>query len=189
MLVCALMAAGAWLFSELPNVSDEIDRFHRASRQFPVEFTVEEAVDWDVFIEPSSASRSGLRFEIVDAEGEPVRLGSDHGFTYNWFSRSGRSIASAALDPGTYRMTVTEGTASVAIGDSPGAEIFRAVGGGVLIGGVLGLLGIVVMIVSAVRDTRRRNQNNEPPPPSPWSSGEWSSGEWSSGEWPEEPGR
>jgi len=175
-LVVGVLAAGAWLFAELPSVSDEIDRFHRASPQLPVEFEVVESVDWDVFIEPSVSSLSGLRFEIVDASGDRVRLGSDHGFTYNWFGRSGRSIASVELEPGTYRVEIVEGFSTVAVGRSPGGKIFRAIGGAVLIGALLGVTGVVIMIVSAVRDTRRRTENAEPPPPSPWSSGEWPAG-------------
>ena len=172
-LVLGALAAGGWLVAELPSVSDEIDRFHRASPQAPVEFTVREAVDWDVFIEPSVASQSGFRFEILDSGGARVPLGRDHGFTYNWFGRSGRSIASVRLAPDTYRVEVIEGGATVAVGSSPGGRIFRAIGGAILIGAVLGITGIAIMIVSAVRDTRRRNANAEPPPPSPWSSGEW----------------
>lgn len=85
-----MVAAGAWLFAELPSVS----------------------------------SQSGFRFEVV------------------------------------------EGSSTVAVGPGSGGRIFR------VIGGVLGIAGIVIMIVSAVRDTRRRAENAEPPP-SPWSSGEW----------------
>lgn len=168
-----VLAAGGWLIAELPSVSDEIDRFHRASPQRPVEFTVLEPVDWDVFIEPSVSSQSGFRFEIIDSAGAPVPLGREHGFTYNWFGRSGRSIASVRLAPDTYRAEVVEGDATVAVGPSPGGRILRAIGGAVLIGAALGITGVAIMIVSAVRDTRRRNENAEPPPPSPWSSGEW----------------
>jgi hypothetical protein len=173
LVVLGVLAAGAWLFVSLPSVSDDIDRFHRASPQIPAEFTVVERVEWDVFIEPSVASQSGFRFEIVDAGGQRVPLGRDHGFTYNWFGRSGRSIASVELDPGTYRVRVVEGTAGVAVGASPGGAILRAVGGALLIGALLGISGLVIAVVSAVRDTRRRNRDAEPPPPSPWSSGEW----------------
>ena len=172
-LILGVLAAGGWLFVEMPSVSDELDGFHRASREAPVEFTVDERVDWDVFLEPSVASQSGFRFEILDARGDRVALGREHGFSYAWFGRSGRSIASVVLEPGTYLMQVVEGTSTVAVGASPGGRIFRAIGGAVLLGVCIGLTGMVIMVVSAVRDTRRRNENAEPPPPSPWSAGEW----------------
>jgi hypothetical protein len=176
-VLLGVFATGAWLFAALPSVSDEIDRFHRASPQIPAEFTVADTVDWDVFIEPSAASQSGLRFEIVDREGQPVALGRDHGFTYNWFGRSGRSIASVELEPGTYRMQVVDGTQRVAVGPSPGGKIFRVIGGALAVGALLGIPGVVITVVSAVRDTRRRNRDAEPPPPSPWSAGEWPAAE------------
>ncbi|MEZ5245074.1 MAG: hypothetical protein R2707_08270 [Acidimicrobiales bacterium] len=172
-VVLGVLSAGAWLFASLPSVSDDIDRFHRASPQVSTEFTIVETVDWDVFIEPSVTSQSGVRYEIVDAGGRRVPLGRDHGFTYNWFGRSGRSIASVELEPGTYRLRVVDGTASIAVGASPGGKIFRAIGGAVLVGLLLGVPGVVIAVVSAVRDTRRRNRHAEPPPPSPWSAGEW----------------
>ena len=178
-LCLGVIAAVGWFFANAPDVSDEIDRLHRASPDLPAEFTTTQAVDWDVFLEPSSASRVRFRFVILDVEGEPVRLGNDHGSTYEWFSRSGRSIASVVLEPGDYRMEVTEGTGTVALGTGPAGRIFRAVAGAIAIGLLLGLSGIAIRIVSAVRDTRRRTENAEPPPPSPWSSGEW----------PAEPGR
>ncbi len=172
-LALGVLAAGGWLFARLPAVSDELDRFHRAEPGLPAVFTVDDTVDWDVFIEPSTASQSGFRFEIVDDSGEPMPLGNDHGFTYNWFSRSGRSIASVVLAPGTYELRVVDGPSTVAVGASPAGRILWALGGALVIGGVLVVGGAAVMVVSAVRDTRRRNENAEPPPPSPWSSGEW----------------
>jgi hypothetical protein len=172
-MIVAVLAAGVWLMRELPAVSDRIDELHRAEPGRSVRFTVAEAVDWDVFLEPSTARLSGFRFALVDADGTPVRLGDDHGFTYNWFGRSGRSIASADLAPGVYEMWVVEGTAGVAIGSSPGDAVARAILGAALIGGIIGVPALVLTVVSAVRDTRRRNATGEPPPPSPWSSGEW----------------
>ena len=175
--VLGVVAAGVWAIATLPSVSDDIDRLHRASPGAPAEFTVEDAVDWDVFLEPSTLSQSGVRIEVVDERGDPVPLGNEHGFTYEWFGRSGRSIASVALDPGTYRMRVVEGTATVAVGASPGWAILRAVGGAVLIALLVCGPGVVILVVSAVRDTRRRTRDAEPPPPSPWSAGEWPAAE------------
>lgn len=179
-LIClGFIAAFGWFVVKAPSIGDDIDRLDRASPGLPAEFTIAETVDWDVFLEPSAASQARFRFAILDGDGEPVRLGNDHGSTYEWFSRSGRSIASVVLEPGDYRMEVTEGTATVALGPSPTGRIFRVVGGAIGLGSVLGISGIVILIVSAVRDTRRRTESAERPPPSPWSSGEW----------PAEPGR
>jgi hypothetical protein len=178
-LLIGVLGAVGWFVASVPDIADGIDRLHRASPELPVEFDVAEAVDWDAFLEPSSASRARFRFAIVDAAGERARLGNDHGSTYDWFSRSGRSIASVVLGPGRYRMEVTEGFGTVALGASPTGKIFRAVFGALIIGLLVGGAGVVVMIVSAVRETRRRTQNAELPPPSPWSAGEW----------PAEPGR
>jgi len=172
-LISGAMAAVGWFAASAPDIGREIDRLHRASPGVPAEFTITQTVDWDVFLEPSSASRARFRFAILDQAGDELPLGNDHGSTYEWFSRSGRSIASVALAPGEYSMQVTEGQGTVALGRGPGAKIFRSVIGAIAIGGIIGLGGVAIMIVSAVRDTRRRTEDSELPPPSPWSSGEW----------------
>lgn len=185
----ALIAVGGlavvgWLVLALPEMGERADELHRAKMGRPVEFeVVDDVVEWDVFIEPSDRSQSGVRYEIRDADGELVQvgragepgsfLGASGGSSYSWFGRSGRSIASARLQSGTYRLEVVSGDATIAIGRNPAGAVGRAVGGAAALGLPLILGGTAVAVVSAVRDTRRRNRLAEPPPPSPWSSGEW----------------
>ncbi len=175
MLVITVMAVAVWVIATFPGVGDELDDFQRASPEAPADFAVTEPVEWVVFIEPSTASQARFRFEIVDADGEEVTLSNRHGFSYSWFGRSGRSIASVELEPGDYRLLVVEGTAAVALGPSPAGQVAWAIGGAVVIGLLFGGAGTAILVVSAIRDTRRRTRNAERPPPSPWSAGEWPS--------------
>jgi len=174
-----LLAVG-WLVLTLPDVSDRVDALHRAEDGTSTEFTVDESVSWTVFTEPGSESVLGIRYTLTEVgTGEmvtPRRAGSN--FTYAWGSRSGRAVAVVDLEPGTYRLEV-QGPVRIAIGPSPGRPLLVAIAGAILVGGSFVLLGIIIGVVSAVRDTRRRKALNEPPPPSPWTAGEW----------PAEPGR
>jgi hypothetical protein len=173
-MVFAVMAAVIWFVSQVPRISDDIDRLARSSPALPLEFETQETVDWTLFIEPAGASLSGVRFAIVDTSSgdELVLSGSSGSSSYTWFGRSGRAVGGVRIPPGAYLLRV-EGDATIAIGPNPGRSIFRAIGGAALIGIPLLLAGIAVALVSAIRDTRRRTQNAEPPPPSPWSAGEW----------------
>lgn len=174
MIVLGVLAGVAWFGSQLPKVSDDLDALRRTSLQGQLEFELDEAVEWTVFVEPSAAALARVRFDIVNvATGEavPIRRSSSS-FSYAWFGRSGRSIARADIPPGVYRVDL-EGGVTIAIGESPGSRIAWAFGGAALLGLPLVVGGFAVAIVSAIRDTRQRTRDTEPPPPSPWSAGEW----------------
>ncbi|MDW3219086.1 MAG: hypothetical protein R8F63_10800 [Acidimicrobiales bacterium] len=173
------IVAVVWIGARIPAFRDRVDEMYRADAETPASFVVEEDVSWDLFIEPSSRSQSGLRYQLVDEAGEVVALGRSGGSSYDWFGDSGREIATADLAPGRYRLEVTAGDATVAIGRDPTGVITGAIAAALIIGLPLVLGGTALAIVSAIRDTRRRTRTAAPPPPSPWSAGEW----------PAEPGR
>lgn len=168
-----LMIGLAFIIPKVSTLPDDIDALARARTLEPAALEIVEPVGWTIYIEPSNLSLSGIRPSIVDVDsGEPVALRSGGSSSYGWGSRTGRAIARVDLDPGTYELRV-EGAATLAIGDRPGARLWTAVWRGVVVGGTVMLAGIVLAVVSAIRDTRRRNERSEPPPPSPWSAGEW----------------
>lgn len=173
------IVAVVWIAVTIPAFSDRVDEMHRADISSPAVFEVDEAVSWAVFIEPSSRSQSGLRYQLVSESGALVSLGRSGGSTYDWFGDSGREIATADLEPGRYRLEVASGDATLAIGRDPSGVILGAIAGALIVGLPLVLGGAGLAIVSAIRDTRRRTRAAAPPPPSPWSAGEW----------PAEPGR
>ncbi|MEM7140570.1 MAG: hypothetical protein AAF548_05995 [Actinomycetota bacterium] len=165
--------------ASMPEFRDDIDALHRATAGDPVTFRVEEAVDWRIFLEPATASQSGLRYEVTDEDGDVVSLGRSARFSYEWFGDSGREIASVDLAPGTYTLTVISGTSTLGIGQSPGSATWRVFVSTFLVASPLVVGGAALAIVGAIKDTRRRNQTATPPAASAWSSGEW----------PAEPGR
>jgi hypothetical protein len=173
LVLLGVIAGSLWFASRMPGISNEIDRLQRSNTRLPLEFEIEEAVEWTIFVEPSNVSLSGVRYAIVDlVTGEEVPVSSAGNTRYAWFGRSGRSIGKVEIPAGSYRLPV-EGSATVALGSDPTSKIGWAFGGAALIGVPLVAIGLAVAIVSAVRDTRRRAQNAEPGPPSPWSAGEW----------------
>lgn len=177
------LAVVAWLLFTLPEVGDRADALHRAEPGQPAAFVVaDDIVEWEIFIEPSGRSQSGVRYEIRDENDEIVPVGraedsssffGSSGSSYEWFGRSGRSIASVRLPAGSYRLLVVESDATIAIGEDPTEVLGRAVGGAAALGLPFILGGAALAVVSAIRDTRRRTIEAEPPPPSSWSSGEW----------------
>ena len=170
--VFGVIAGVFWFALQMPGISDDIDRLQRSDIDLPLEFEVAQPVVWTLFVEPSSASLSGVRFAVIDVDGIEMPLDRAGGDSYEWFGRSGRPVAEVELPAGSYRLQV-EGTATVAIGSGPGDKLSLALRGAALLGVPLVIGGLALAIVSAVRDTRRRTQNAEPAPPSPWSAGEW----------------
>lgn len=167
------IVAVVWLVVRIPAFNDEVDALRRATPDQPATFVVDEPVRWSVFIEPSGRSQSGLRYRLVDDGGREVLLERSGGASYDAFGDSGREIASVALEPGTYRLEVTAGDATLAVGDDPTGVLTGAIAAALVIGLPLVLGGAALSIVSAIRDTRRRTETAAPPPASPWSAGEW----------------
>ncbi|MDG2029037.1 MAG: hypothetical protein P8J50_18210 [Acidimicrobiales bacterium] len=176
-VVIGLLGIGifaVWLIRTVPEFREDIDAMHRATPGESVDFDVSEPGRWTIFIEPSSASQSGLQYAVFDADGDPVSIGrAGSQFSYDWFGDSGRSIAAVDLDPGAYTLEVLAGRHTLAIGRSPGSDMFSTLLGGFLLAAPFVIGGATIAVVSAVRDTRRRTKRADPPAPSAWSSGEW----------------
>ena len=172
LVVVGILGALAWAGAQFVLFTRDVGDLQRADDGAPLRFDVAEPVAWTLFVEPGSASLGGVRFGVVEvATDRPVVLDRyDGSFSYDTPSRSGRAVATVALDPGTYRLEV-DGPATVAIGSSPAARLGWLFAGAALLGLPLVIGGGVLATVSAIRDTRRRTRQAEAPPPSPWTAG------------------
>lgn len=173
--IAGVLVAVGWLAVHLPRWGERIDDLGRAEADAPLRVAVDDPVRWTLYLEPSASSGIDTTYRVVDDRGDEVAVDrSGDRSSYEWFGRSGRSIGTVELDPGTYVVEVT-GPDTIALGPSPRPALGRAVVGAALVGLPLVIGGIIVAVVAAVRDTRRRHATGEPPPPSPWSAGEWPS--------------
>ncbi|MFT5201348.1 MAG: hypothetical protein ACI9C1_000723 [Candidatus Aldehydirespiratoraceae bacterium] len=174
-IAAGVLAGTMYAGSQIPAFSDRVDALSRIAPDGSATVVVAEPVEWDIFIEPSTQSLSGTAVRITNtATGVAVDLRRSGNVSYEWFGRSGRSFARVSLDAGKYDIA-TRG-AAFAIGIDPTVGFRRWIGitSLIMVPAVIG--GVVISIVSSIRDTRRRNENSEPPAPSPWSSGEWPAG-------------
>jgi len=166
----------AWVGYQFYEMSVDVDNFVRSGAEQPAEFVIDEPVHWTVFVEPQSASLIGVRFQIWDVNaGRRVEMQTyDGSFSYGFPDHSGRSVATVALQPGTYSIQVEGRGLNLAIGPSPAHRVVRMLVVGLLIGVPLVIGGIATAAMAALAQSRRRNRNAPRPPPSQWSAGEWS---------------
>jgi hypothetical protein len=149
----------------------------RAREGTAVGFILDSDQDWTVYIEPQTATLSGLRFDLVDADGDQLEMRPYDGrSTYSVTGHSGWAVATVALEAGEHQLVVDgSGSRWVAVGPSVAGRIARMVVWSIAIGvGVIGG-GAALTIVGALRHSRARNPRAASPPPSVWSRGEWNS--------------
>jgi hypothetical protein len=172
LIVCAVAGAILWAVLGISHIVSTIDDFQHVP--IPASQTVRlEARKYVIYVEGPNADEvvPPVRIQVTDDRTEtPVSL-HDYGgsLTYS-FDTSGS--AQATVTPpraGVYRVRtagVPEGSGyQLAIGESVGGKIVSAIVGAFAIGGGLGIGGIALIIVTAVRRSRRRKQ---PPPPDGW---------------------
>ncbi len=173
-----IIAVVAWVGYQFYEMSAEVDNFVRSGADQPAEFVIDEPVNWTVFVEPQSASLIGVRFQIWDVNaGRRVEMRTyDGSFSYGFPDHSGRTVATVALEPGTYSIQVEGSGLNLAIGPSPAHRVVRMLVVGLLIGVPLVIGGLATAAMAALAQSRRRNRSVPRPPPSQWSAGEWPGG-------------
>jgi hypothetical protein len=163
-------AAILWGVLGFRGVVNTVDDFQRV--EIPGSGKVRlEARKYIVYVEGPGADENvpGVRVQITDERTErPLTLSSYSGSLVYSFNQDGSAQATVtAPRAGDYRV-LTAGTDpgdgfSIALGESIGGKIVKAVVGALLVGVILGGSGIALLIVTAVRRSRRRA-----PPPDHW---------------------
>jgi hypothetical protein len=163
LIVCAIAGAILWAVVAFSHIVGTIDDFQHVS--IPGSKNVRlEARKYVIYVEGPGADQSvpPVRIQISDPGSEtPVPLQAyTSSLTYS-FNTTGS--AQATVTPpraGVYRVRTSGVDAQsgyqIAIGESVGGKIVSGVVGAFVVGGVLGISGIVLLVVTGVRRSRRR---------------------------------
>ena len=165
--VLGIALCSAWFIWGLGQVDDGVDDLVLVTGGDTTELVVETAVDWTIYLEPSSRSLSGVRFQIVDtATGEAVQLQpARNDVVYDVGDRGGRPVSRALLEPGTYRVELSPDDATLAIGPDVGDRVQQLWLGVVVIALPTVLGGGVVAAVNMLRVLRGRPTAGSIPAP------------------------
>ncbi|MCU0267685.1 MAG: hypothetical protein MUF83_03450 [Acidimicrobiales bacterium] len=172
-----VIVAAVWFFAAIVQFVDYADDFERIEVPGSATLTISEEGTYTLWVETSSQidSFSDVRepeVRITGPEGEEVD--TDPTFsteTYNTTSHHGRSFAEFRVDVvGDYTFEVFEGEGSgrdavaVAVGESELGTLGWQIFGAVAVGVLSVLVGVVLVVVTAVRRTRRRKALAPPVP-------------------------
>ncbi len=167
LIACAVAGAILWAVLAFAHIVGTIDDFQHVA--IPASESVRlEARKYVVYVEGPNADENvpPVRIQVTDDRTEqPVALHDySSSLTYS-FNTTGSALATVTPPrAGVYRVR-TAGSPpgyQLAIGESIGGKIVAAVVGAFAVGGVLGIAGTVLLIVTGVRRSRRRRQ--QPPP-------------------------
>lgn len=163
LIAAGVAGAAAWLVLSLMRLGDEVDAFPRVP--IPGEATVQlDARKYVLYYEGANADQlvPPFQVQIADARTRAVLQIEPYGgsMTYSLSGRDGSAQGTVTpTQAGRYAVR-TEGTqaigASVAFGRSIAWPILRAILGTFAIGGLLGLGGVAVIVVTAVRRSRAK---------------------------------
>jgi hypothetical protein len=174
LIVCAVAGAILWAVVAISHIVSTIDDFQHV--QIPESKNVRlDAHKYIIYVEGPRADQSvpPVRIQIADARTQrPVPLQAyTSSLTYS-FNTTGS--ARATVTPpraGVYRVRTGGVDASsgyqIAIGESVSGKIVSAIVGAFVVGGVLGVSGIALLVVTGVRRSRRRQRKPSggwPPP-------------------------
>lgn len=166
LIVLAVAGAIAWAVLAFASISGTVDDFIRVAAGDGDIVTLQ-ARTYVVYAEGPNADvvAPSLRVEIRDVDSDRALSFDDpaSSVTYSFGGHTGS--AEATVTPpraGDYVVSVEQspGTDGVALGDSIATSLVGGIGGAVAIGAVLGLAGLILIVVTAVRRGTRR-----PPPP------------------------
>jgi hypothetical protein len=172
LIVCAIAGAILWGVLGVSRIVGTIDDFQHVQIPASSDNVRLEARKYIIYVEGPGADVSvpPVRIEITDPRTDtPLPLETyTSSLTYS-FNTTGS--AQATVTPpraGVYRVQtdgVDEGSGyQIAIGESVSGKIVSAVVGAFIVGGVLGISGIALLIVTGVRRSRRRRSQ----PPGAW---------------------
>jgi hypothetical protein len=179
LIVFAAGAAILWLVLSFVSIASTLDDFVRVPAPGSERVALEPR-KYVVYLEGPGAGRDftpPVRFAIVDAEGRPLpTAGYSGSLTYSIGGHDG--TATATVTPpraGTYQLrvlTTADPSAGygLALGQSIGGRILRAILGTFAIGGLLLVAGIGLIVVTAVR-RRKQPPGAGASPPSPGIAG------------------
>jgi len=159
--------AGAILFGVVSgaNLLSTVDDFERVAAGERRTVNLDDR-KYIIYREGNSAEFAAqLPVEIIDAEsGEAVDIGGySTSLTYDFGDHNGS--AQGTLTPpraGSYRVRVSADPqspdAGIALGESISTPLLRTILGTLAIGGVLGIAGIALIIVTGIRRSRARSR-------------------------------
>ena len=165
LMVVAVLGAILWAYSASRNVIDVVDDFKHVP--VPGRSAVDlEARKYVIYVEGPNADEvvPPVDISVTDARTERRVALRDYGgeLTYS-FETSGSAFATITPPrPGRYDVrvrtdTVGEGNGfQLAIGESIGAKIVGGLVGALAIGGIFGIGGVALLVVTGVRRSNRR---------------------------------
>jgi len=171
------LAVGGGLFVRMfVGLDRDVEALHRFGRdRSGGALEMSSTTTVTLFIEPGDRSLDGVRYALIDVvTGREVEVQAGGGSEYTVGGRSGRSLATVTLEPGSYLVEVAPADVTVAVGPSPvpgpGTIVFP-----VAVGGSLVVVGSVIAVWAALAQSRRRNEEAvaAPPPSSAWVTGSW----------------
>jgi hypothetical protein len=181
-------------FDEFREIEREVEAFQRVPAPGDGTITLPEPGEYTVYVEGSfdasdPVSAPEIEIESVEPDSQPLALRpADTEFTYDFSGPAVHSVFDfTAPDAGDYRVDVGEppfGVSGVAVGEDP--DILGAVGSILIavfvpmgVGGLFLILGLVVIIITAVRRSKAQRLRRQatfaggygsaPPPPPTWS--------------------
>ena len=177
------LGAIVWFAVGFIRFSDRIDDFQRVPTNGQGEVTFDEAGGYVIHFEGPGASDgeipSGQAQLTPVGGGEPVPLETyESDFTYDLNGRAGVAVLTVDIvEPGTYLLeSESEGEGELAVGRSVAGTLVTGIVGGLALGGFGLVVGVIVLIVTAVRRRGARPKNapwippppgSQPPPPPP----------------------
>ena len=174
-IAAAVAVAVFWFVSGILGLIDAVDDLERVPFDRGGTVVLDEAGGYVVYAEGDFVSvQPGLRILVVGPDGQSVRTAAYGGsLTYNFGGHNGTAVATFnAPAPGAYEVAIAEigsGFAEeLAVGPSFAGDLVRTLVGGFVIGGVGVLLGVAIIVVTAVRRSRARRGRQQPPSLTSW---------------------
>jgi hypothetical protein len=176
LIVFAVVVAVLWAVIAGAHLVSTIDDFQRVT--IPGTKTVQLGAHKVVlYVEGPAADQRipPVRVLVTDARtGTPLPIRTYGGSLTYSFHRTGAAQATVApTHAGAYRVRTSSDTTGyeMAIGDSIASKLVATIAGAFVLGGLFGIAGIVMLVVTGVRRSRRRTPPRDPawpmPPQSP----------------------
>jgi hypothetical protein len=171
LILCAVAGAILWAVVAVSHIVSLIDDFQHV--QIPGSENVRlEARKYVIYVEGPGADRSvpPVRIQITDPRTQtPVPLQPyTSSLTYSFNTKGSAQATVTPSRAGVYRVRTggvdAQSGYQIAIGESVGGKIVSTIVGAFVVGGVLGISGIALLIVTGVRRSRRRQRQ----PPGGW---------------------